>query len=53
MKVPNKVIHIVLKLANGAESVSEDERTVVRQWAMDGVAKRAALAAAPRTNVAD
>lgn len=44
MKVPNKVLHIVLKLANGTEQVSEEERTVVRHWAMDGVAKRSALA---------
>lgn len=48
MKVPNKIIHIVLKLANGTETVSEDERSAVRQWAMDGVAKRAAMAAAPK-----
>ena len=40
MKVPNKVLHIVMKLANGTEQVSEDERSLVRQWALDGVAKR-------------
>ena len=48
MKVPNKVLHIVLKLANGTEKVSEEERSLVRGWAMDGVAKRAALAAQPK-----
>jgi hypothetical protein len=44
MKVPNKVLHIVMKLANGTEHVSEEERTLVRTWALDGVAKRAARA---------
>jgi hypothetical protein len=48
MKVPNKVLHIVMKLANGTEKVSEDERSLVRQWALDGVAKRAALTAQSR-----
>ena len=48
MKVPNRIIHIILKLANGTEMVSEDERSAVRQWALDGVARRTALAAAPK-----
>lgn len=48
MKVPNKILHIVLKLANGTEQVSTEERDAVRGWAMDGVAKRAALAAQPK-----
>ena len=46
MKVPNKILHIVMKLANGTEPVSEDERSLARQWALDGVAKRAAMQAA-------
>ena len=45
MKVPNKVLHIVMKLANGTEPVSEEERSLARQWALDGVAKRAAMQA--------
>lgn len=45
MKVPNKVIHIVLKLANGTENVTEDERSLVRGWALDGAAKRDAMKA--------
>ena len=44
MKVPNKVLHISLKLANGTEHVSEEERTLIRSWALDGVAKRAVVA---------
>ena len=43
MKVPNKILHITLKLANGTEEVLDDERALVRQWALEGAAKRAAM----------
>jgi hypothetical protein len=44
MKVPNKVLDIVTRLANQME-VTTEERNVVIAWAREGSEKRAQMAA--------
>jgi hypothetical protein len=39
MKVPNKVLSICIKMANGA-SVTPEERATVLLWAQEGLTKR-------------
>jgi hypothetical protein len=50
MKVPNRVLDITTRLANGKET-TPDERKFVLEWAAAGVAKRSALAAGPKSNL--
>ena len=47
MKVPNKVLNIVIRLANN-DAVSTEERNTVIQWAREGSEKRAAMAVKPK-----
>jgi hypothetical protein len=43
MKVPNQILHIIVKLVDGTKDITEAERVAVRHWALSGIAKREAL----------
>ena len=52
MKVPNKVLNIIMRMALSPDPnitpVTKEEKAEVAKWAQEGLAKRTALAAAPK-----
>ena len=55
VKVPNRVLNIVVRMAETPHPditpPTPEERAVVLKWATEGLTKRAAMAAQPRTEV--